>query len=72
MSSMVEPRFLRLLLGDNGITIRPCRWDVGMVQADALGVDRTQTLVALNALEAALQPSSCVKRSGFVDRLIQF
>jgi hypothetical protein len=54
MSSMVEPRFLRLLLGDNGITIRPCRWDVGMVQADALGVDRTQTLVALNALEAAL------------------
>ena len=32
---MVEPRFLRLLLGDNGITIRPCRWDVGMVQADA-------------------------------------
>ena len=57
---MVEPRFLRLLLGDNGITIRPCRWDVGMVQADALGVDRTQTLVALNALEAAL-PAQLVR-----------
>ena len=54
MSSVVEPRFLRLLLGDNTITIRPCRWDVGMVQADALGVDRSQTLAALGELERAL------------------
>jgi hypothetical protein len=54
MSSMVEPRFLRLLLGDDTITIRPCRWDVGMVQADALGVDRSQTLAALRDLETAL------------------
>ena len=54
MSSVVEPRFLRLLLGDNTITIRPCRWDVGMVQADALGVDRSQTLAALSDLETAL------------------
>ena len=51
---MVEPRFLRLLLGDDRITIRACRWDVGMVQADALGVDRSQTLAALSALETAL------------------
>ena len=54
MSSMVEPRFLRLVLGDSTIKIRPCRWDVGMVQADALGVDCAQTLVALNELETAL------------------
>ena len=54
MSSMVEPRFLRVLLGDDTITIRPCRWDVGMVQADALGVNRGQTLAALSDLEAAL------------------
>ena len=51
---MVDPRFLRLLLGDDRITIRSCRWDVGMVQADALGVDRSQTLAALSALETAL------------------
>ena len=51
---MVEPRFLRLLLGDDSITIRPCRWDIGMVQADALGVDRSQTLTALSDLETAL------------------
>ena len=51
---MVEPRFLRLLLGDDSITIRACRWDVGMVQADALGVDRSQTLAALSALETVL------------------
>ena len=69
MSSMVEPRFLRLLLGDNGITIRPCRWDVGMVQADALGVDRTKTLVALNALEAAL-PAQLVREEEWLLSLI--
>jgi hypothetical protein len=33
---------------------RPCRWDVGVVQADALGADAAATLEALDALERQL------------------
>ena len=54
MSSMVSPGFLSLLLGDGGIEQRPCRWDVGMVQADALGSDPSATLIALAELDARL------------------
>jgi hypothetical protein len=33
---------------------RPCRWDVGVIQADALGADPAATLVALQQLEQQL------------------
>ena len=54
LSSAVDSRFLRVLLGDDAIEQRSCRWDVGMVQADALGSDPTATLKALAALDLAL------------------
>ena len=54
MSSLVSPGFLSLLLGDEHIEQRPCRWDVGMVQADALGSDPSATLIALAELDARL------------------
>ena len=54
MSSQVSPGFLSLLLGDREIEQRPCRWDVGMVQADALGSDPSATLIALAELDARL------------------
>ena len=54
MSSQVSPGFLSLLLGDGEIEQRPCRWDVGMVQADALGSDPSATLIALAELDARL------------------
>ena len=33
---------------------RPCRWDVGVIQADALGADPAATLEALEEVERAL------------------
>lgn len=54
LSSHLNPRVLRSLIGDTPVQIRPCRWDVGMVQADALGSDPTATLVALDHLNQQL------------------
>ena len=50
MSSALSSSVLSLLLGDVSIQQRPCQWDVGMVQADALGVDCAATLSALDQL----------------------
>jgi hypothetical protein len=46
--------FLELAFGPVPFERRPCLWDVGMVQANALAVDPTATLAALARLEAAL------------------
>ena len=54
MSSAINPRFLGTLLGDGAILQRRCRWDVGVVQADALGSDPAATLGALDQLERDL------------------
>ncbi|MFS6827518.1 hypothetical protein [Cyanobium sp. ATX-6F1] len=44
----------RAIPGAGRIGRRLCRWDVGVVQADALGADAPATLVALEALERQL------------------
>ena len=54
MSSGLSSSVLSLLLGDASIQQRSCQWDVGMVQADALGVDSAATLSALDQLEQRL------------------
>ena len=54
MSSGLPSPVLDLLLGDAAIEQRCCQWDVGMVQADALGVDCVATLSALDQLEQRL------------------
>ena len=54
ISSMVPKAFLTGLLGVDALEVRPCRWDVGMVQADALGSDPPRTLDALAELETQL------------------
>lgn len=54
MSSGLSSPVLKLLLGDAAIQQRSCQWDVGMVQADALGVDCAATLSALDQLEQRL------------------
>ena len=54
ISSMVPKAFLIDLLGFDAVEVRPCRWDVGMVQADALGSDPPRTLDALAELETQL------------------
>ena len=54
ISSMVPVSFLRLMVGSASVEIRRCLWDVGMVQADALGSDPEGTLTALAALQGTL------------------
>ena len=54
LSSQAPKAFLRLLLGTATIGVRSCRWDVGTVQADALGVDVAATLTALKELQRQL------------------
>lgn len=54
LSTALPEAFLRTALGPVPFEHRPCRWDVGVVQGDALGVDPDATLAALAALELAL------------------
>jgi hypothetical protein len=54
VSSGVSPDFLSLALGGIRHELRPCRWDVGVVQADALGADPGATLEALEQLDRDL------------------
>jgi hypothetical protein len=54
LSTTLPEAFLRLAFGPVPFEYRPCRWDVGVLQADALGADPEATLAALVALEASL------------------
>ena len=54
ISTMVDRRFLELAFRDIPVVLRPVQWDVGMLQADALGADPAATLEALQDLEDAL------------------
>jgi len=54
LSTALPLSFLKLAFGHGDVERRPCRWDVGVVQADALGVDPQATLEQLQALDAFL------------------
>ena len=54
LSTTLPSDFLQLAYGPVVIEHRPCRWDVGVIQADALGSDPGATLAALAALEVSL------------------
>jgi hypothetical protein len=54
ISTMLPASFLALAYGPVPFERRECRWDVGVIQADALGVDPDATLSALERLEADL------------------
>ncbi len=54
LSTGLHEAFLALAFGPVPYERRPCQWDVGVIQADALSVDPPATLVALERLEAAL------------------
>ncbi|EDY39270.1 conserved hypothetical protein [Cyanobium sp. PCC 7001] len=54
LSTALPPAFLATALGPVPFEIRPCSWDVGMLQADALGSDPDATLEALEQLERRL------------------
>jgi hypothetical protein len=54
LSTPLAPAFLQLAFGPVPFEQRPCRWDVGVIQADALGADAAATLSALDQLEQRL------------------
>jgi hypothetical protein len=54
LSTALPPSFLATAFGPVPYELRPCRWDVGMLQADALGSDPAATLKALERLERQL------------------
>lgn len=54
LSTGLAESFLKLAFGPVPFERRPCLWDVGMVQANALTVDPPATLAALERLETAL------------------
>jgi len=54
LSTALPDAFLKLAFGSVAFERRENSWDVGMVQADALGVDEGATLQALERLEAEL------------------
>ena len=54
VSSLVSADFLKLVCGAVPVEQRLVGWDVGMIQADALGVDQERTLESLKALDAQL------------------
>ncbi|WP_094510619.1 hypothetical protein [Synechococcus sp. MW101C3] len=56
LSTSLPPSFLQLALAGVPFEHRPLRWDVGAIQADALGVDGDATLAALEAVTASLPP----------------
>ena len=54
LSTPLAPSFLNLAFGPVPFQQRPCRWDVGVIQADALGADAEATLAALDQLQQRL------------------
>lgn len=54
LSTALPPSFLELAMGAVPFVHRRCQWDVGVIQADALGSDPAATLAALEDLEARL------------------
>lgn len=54
LSTPLAPAFLQLAFGPVPFEQRACRWDVGVIQADALGADAEATLAALEQLQRCL------------------
>ncbi len=54
LSTALPEAFLQLSMGDVPFEHRLCRWDVGVIQADALGADAAATLAALHDLQLDL------------------
>lgn len=67
LSTRVNPAFLSLALGPVAFERRPCLWDVGVVQADALGTDPEATLAALSQLDREL-PAQLEREAAWISR----
>ncbi|MFO0105409.1 MAG: hypothetical protein ACK516_09035, partial [Cyanobium sp.] len=56
LSTALPESFLATAFGPVPVEQRRCQWDVGVLQADALGADAEATLRALEQLEQDLPP----------------
>ena len=65
LSTPLPRQFLDLAFGSVPFEHRPCRWDVGVIQADALGADGAATLSALEDLAAVL-PEQLERESAWI------
>jgi hypothetical protein len=65
LSTALPESFLRLAFGSVPFERRECRWDVGVIQADALAVDPPATLVALAELDRLL-PAQLERESAWL------
>jgi hypothetical protein len=65
LSTPLPASFLALAFGSVPIERRPCRWDVGVIQADALGADAPATLSALEQLERQL-PAQVAEEAAWI------
>ena len=54
LSTALPESFLAAAFGPMPVVLRRCQWDVGVLQADALGSDPAATLLALEELEQRL------------------
>jgi len=66
LATRVNPAFLRLALGALSCELRPCLWDVGVVQADALGADPAATGAALERLDREL-PAQIAREAAWLE-----
>jgi hypothetical protein len=65
LSTALPESFLHLAFGAVTFERRECRWDVGVIQADALAVDPAATLSALEELDRQL-PSQLERESAWL------
>ena len=68
LSTPLPEAFLRLAFGAVPFEHRPCRWDVGVLQADALGSDPDATLAALERLEQQLPAQLAAERAWLLEQ----
>lgn len=65
LSTALPESFLRLAFGAVPFVRRECRWDVGVIQADALATDPAATLTALEELDRIL-PAQLERESAWL------
>ena len=66
VSTALPRSFLELALGPLVFAHRPCQWDVGVIQADALGSDPEATLAALVDLDRRL-PEQIEREAAWIE-----
>jgi len=68
VSTVLPEAFLGTAFGSLPVELRRCQWDVGVLQADALGSDPAATLLALEQLEQRLPDQLAREQAWLVEQ----